>query len=119
MARERGEIMRSLPLMIFALLAGCATAAPEPISLQQRLTFQETVRAAEHQLASGDFPPVVAVRLREAKSDFYYAEHSPSAPERANSLAIKAQKDAEAVLEMTRRHPHDLALRAAGDRQQP
>jgi len=117
--------MRSLPpgilrppgalatLGILALLAGCATTGEQdPISRQQRLRFQQTVHTAEQLLATGDFPRA-AVRLREAQSDFYYAEHSPSAPERARTLAVKAQKDAEsAVLEMSPRPGRGLALRA-------
>ena len=103
--------MGSLPfsLLTLGVIAGCATtAAREPITRQQRLTFQDTVRICERNSAANDFPEATS-RLQEAKADFYYAEHSLMDPERAESMAIKAQREAESALEMTERRQRDLA----------
>jgi hypothetical protein len=74
--------------LLLALLAGCATMA-HPISPQQARTFRETVRVAEQANAFAQSGPA-AESLREAKSDFYYAEHSPMNPERASQMAARA-----------------------------
>jgi hypothetical protein len=109
--------MKNLALWILplSLLVGCATAAREPITRQQRLTFQDTVRTCERNTAANDFPEA-ATQLREAKADFYYAEHSLMDPARAETMAIKAQREADAALEMTQRRQKDVAaLGTAGD----
>lgn len=110
--------MRSFALWILplSLMAGCATVAVrEPITPQQRLTFQDTVRTCERNTAGNDFPEAAA-QLREAQADFYYAEHSLMDPERAEAMAIKAQREAQAALEMTQRRQRDLAaLSSTGD----
>jgi hypothetical protein len=86
---------------IMGLLAGCATAAPEPISAQQVQTFRETVRIAEQAtLAAGNADAEAA--LRSAKSDFYYAEHLPMDPDRARLMAARAQAEAESAVALGR-----------------
>jgi hypothetical protein len=94
--------MRSAPAWsLLALLTGCATAPPAPISEQQARTFRETVVTAERAIIIGN-NPAAEVALRNAKSDFYYAEHSPMNPERARSMATQAQAEAELAVSLSR-----------------
>jgi hypothetical protein len=95
---------------IMGLLAGCATAPPEPISAQQVRTFHETVRIAEQATLAAGNADAEAV-LRSAKSDFYYAEHSPMDPERARLMAARAQAEAESAVALSR----GLAAAKLGD----
>jgi hypothetical protein len=71
------------------------------ISEQQARTFRETVDIAERAIAAGENPAAESA-LRNAKSDFYYAEHSPMNPERARFLAGQAQAEAELADKLSR-----------------
>jgi hypothetical protein len=93
--------MKTLPLWILlTAVAGCATAAPEPISAQQAKAFRDSVHAVEHASADGECPQAEAA-LRTAQSDFYYAEHSPMNPDRARVMAVQAQEEADSAVALS------------------
>lgn len=89
--------MKTLLALAFASFCGCATAPPVLSSLQVN-AFNATVRQAEAAGASNG-PAETATLLREAKSDFYYAQHLPADPDRARAVAIRAQASATKALE--------------------
>ena len=93
--------MKRAAWLALGLLAGCATAAPEPISAQQAQTFRATIGLAER--AARDNARVAAA-VREANADFYYAEHCPMDPERARTMAIQAQAEADSAVALSRAH---------------
>jgi hypothetical protein len=95
------NVERLVASSLLALLAGCATASPVPISAEQERTFRDTILAAERANASGRSGEA-ATALQEAKSDFYYAEHSPMNPERARTMAVRAQHEADAAVVLSR-----------------
>jgi hypothetical protein len=97
-----------LPLAVLVLW-GCATAPPAISALQVK-AFDDVVRSAE---AAGacDNPPEAARQLRDAKSDFYYAEHSPMDPNRARRTLVTAQAEAEAARDLAQRNVrHETSL---------
>ncbi len=82
---------------------GCAGTVAPPISAAQTRSFQTTVAQAKR--AGGDEPFSEAeAQLRAAESDFYYAEHLPRDPERAQRMAAEAQQEAEAALRLAQKN---------------
>jgi hypothetical protein len=104
--------MKLLSLSIVALLSSCATAPPA-ISARQEEAFHDVVRSAEA-AGAGENPPTAASRLRDAKSDFYYAEHSPMNPARARRLVATAQAEAESARDLAQSYSlHQIELRTS------
>jgi len=106
--------MKTLLGLVFALAAvgGCATAPAPVLSSLQVNAFNATVRQAEAAGAS-EGSTEAATLLREAKSDFYYAQHLPADPRRARDVAVKAQLNATRALEVAQANArHRLALRS-------
>jgi hypothetical protein len=102
--------MKTVLALAFASFCGCATAPPVLSSLQVN-AFNATVRQAEAAGAT-EGPQETAALLREAKSDFYYAQHLPADPDRARAVAVKAQANATKALEAAQANARNrLALR--------
>jgi hypothetical protein len=98
-------------LLIISSLSGCATATPI-ISAAQADAFRDVVRSAEAAGAGGP-PPEAARQLRDAKSDFYYAQHSPMNRDRAHRLSVAALTEAEAARDLAQSYSrHQLQLKA-------
>jgi hypothetical protein len=101
--------MKVISLLSALALTSCATAPPVVSALQVK-TFEDVVLSAE---AAGacDNPPEAARQLRDAKSDFYYAEHSPMNPERARRMVMTAQAEAVAARDLARSYAqHHIGL---------
>jgi hypothetical protein len=103
-------------LPAFALASiSCATAPPPVISVQQARAFDDVVHQAEAAGVTEDSSKAGAL-LRDAKSDFYYAEHLPSDPDRARDIAYRALAKAQTALGLARSSPQpDIALGGATD----
>ncbi len=98
------------PLALGALLLtfGCAEIAPA-ISVDQTRTFQQAVERARRAGAGDEYSPAGS-KLRDAESDFYYAQHLPSDPARARAMAAKAREEADAALRLIQSGDAELAL---------
>ena len=82
---------------------GCAGSVAPPISAAQARSFQATVEQCKR--AGGDEPLSPAgEKLRAAEADFYYAEHLPRDPERAQRMAVAAQEEANAALALAQKN---------------
>jgi hypothetical protein len=103
---KRDASMKIVSLSLLLVFGGCATAPPPIVSAAQKQAFSDVVRKAEAEGAATD-PPEAAQLLREAKSEFDYAQRMPRTPARARSMLKKAQADAEAALLMARRRHED------------
>ena len=106
--------MKVTAVVLLAVLGGCATVEPFVVSDRQRDHFEQVVHAAEAATAA-DGPAQAVALVAEAKSDFEYAQHLPMYPERARSLAAKAQHEADTALWMAREahRQAELTARAA------
>ena len=97
----------ALLLVVWGCVGGCATAPPL-VSPDQRKSFEDVVRQAEAAGAATE-PPAAAEKLRDAKSEFEYAQRIPRDPEHARQLLEQAQGDAELALTLARRHLQEIA----------
>ena len=94
--------MKPFAATALAALVGCATSQPYVVTDAQRSHFENDVRDVE---AAGvaDGPPEARQMFADAKSNFEYAQHLPLYPDRARSLATKAEKDLQKVLALLHR----------------
>jgi hypothetical protein len=99
--------MKLSSLAFLMIVGGCATAQPL-VSPGQRKSFEDVVRQAEAAGAATE-PPAAALHLRDAKSEFEYAQRIPRDPAHARRLMEQAQGDAELALTLARRHLQENA----------
>jgi hypothetical protein len=108
--------MRLSLLTGLAIFGGCATTQPL-MSQGQAKRFEDVVRAAEAAGASAE-PPAAAEHLRNAKSEFEYAQHLPREPDHARQLLVQAQADADLALTLAQRYLQELGDARATERQE-
>lgn len=108
--------MRASLVAGLAILGGCATAQPL-MSQGQVKRFDDVVRDAEAAGAAAE-PPAAAEHLRDAKSEFEYAQHLPRDPEHARKLLEQAQADADLALTLARGHVQDVSDARASELRQ-
>jgi hypothetical protein len=99
--------MKLSSFVLLMLVGGCATAQPL-VSPGQRKSFEDVVRQAEAAGAATE-PPAAVEKLRDAKSEFEYAQRIPRDPAHARRLLAQAQGDAELALTLARRHLQENA----------
>jgi hypothetical protein len=90
---------------VLVLSAGCATAQPV-VSDGERQAFAKVIREAEAEGAASEPPDAVAL-LRDAKSDFDYAQRLPMNPVKARHMLATAQKEAQKALALARQRRED------------
>lgn len=99
--------MKIASLSVLLLIGGCATSAATgpAVSEADRQMFAKLVRSAEIEGADTD-PPQAAALLREAISDFDYAQRLPRNPTKAREMLAIARTEARQALTLARQR-HD------------